>query len=332
MTQSALIKPAESVIAQNRSAQSGGSIMRFPKDIGAHAMILNFKDYEYAGGGVTNTLVGNSIVLPLPKNISDSYSVTLDNGKLGNVGALMADAMVNGVEKTLAGLKNADFGPAISDPKMAASFVINSGLLGTAVGTAAGLTGGSIGSALSKGIATGAAVGLTADKVGTALSAVTGTMVNPHTTVMFTGIGLKTHQFNWTLSPKSKDESRTLKNIVNEIRKASLPSYTSPVTGTGTALDRSLLRYPKMVDIFFVGLDQSYYYYFKTCMISQLTVDYTSQSNALYAGDNGATPVMIDLQIGLVESSIHTREDYEEGGSSSTLNMPSFNIPFVGHQ
>lgn len=321
MTQSALIKPAESVIAQNRSAQSGGSIMRFPKDIGAHAMILNFKDYEYAGGGVTNTLVGNSIVLPLPKNIMDSYKVTIDEGKLGNIGALIGDVATKGLN-VLEGLKNADFSNVVSNPDEAASFFVNSGLLAAT----AGVTG-----LASKNAAVGALIGgATSQATGQALSAVSGTMVNPHATVMFTGIGLKTHQFDWTLSPKSKEESKTLKNIINEIRKATLPSYTSPVTGTGTALDRSLLRYPKMVDIFFVGLDQSYYYYFKTCMISQLNIDYSGQGNALYAGDNGARPVMVNLQIGLMESSIHTREDYEEGGSSSTLNMPSFNIPFVG--
>jgi hypothetical protein len=324
MTQSALIKPAESVIAQNRSAQSGGSIMRFPKDIGAHAMILNFKDYEYAGGGVTNTLVGNSIVLPLPKNITDSYKVTIDEGKLGIIGAAIAEAATRGVD--IDKLANADFSAISSDPAAAASFFVNSGLL-AATGGAIGSVGGKVG-ALIGGVAGRAA----SQPVGTALSAASGTMVNPHATVMFTGIGLKTHQFDWTLSPKSKEESKTLKNIINEIRKATLPSYTSPVTGTGTALDRSLLRYPKMVDIFFVGLDQSYYYYFKTCMISQLNIDYSGQGNALYAGDNGARPVMVNLQIGLMESSIHTREDYEEGGSSSTLNMPSFNIPFVGPQ
>lgn len=309
MSTSALIKPAEAVISMNRSAQAGGNIMRFPKDIGAHAMILNFKEYEYAGGAVTNAIVGNSIVLPLPKNIMDSYKVTIDEGRLGIIGAGIAEAVTKGVN--VGALANTDFSSVSSDPAAAAAFFVNGGLLAAAGGVATKAFGGS-------GVLGGLISGAASQPVGQALSAASGTMINPHTTVMFTGVGLKTHQFDWTLSPKSAEESKTLKTIINEFRKATLPSYTSPVTNTGTSLDRSLLRYPKMVDIFFVGLDQSYYYYFKTCMINQLNIDYSGQSgNALYAGENGAKPVMINLQIGLTESTIHTREDYEESDGSS---------------
>lgn len=285
--------------------------MRFPKDIGAHAMILNFKDYEYSGGSTTNAIVGNSIVLPLPKNILDSYKVTIDEGRLGIIGAGVAEAFTKGVN--VDDLAKADFSSISSDPTAAAAFFVNTGLLAAAGGVATKALGGS-------GILGALVGGAASQPVGQALSAASGTMVNPHTTVMFTGIGLKTFQFDWTLSPKSAEESRTLKTIINEFRKATLPSYSSPVQGTGTSLDRSLLRYPKMVDIFFVGLDQSYYFYFKTCMINQLNIDYSAANgNALYAGENGAKPVMVNLTIGLTESAIHTREDYES--TDNALNF-----------
>lgn len=315
MTQSALIKPAQSVIDQNRSAQGRSSTLRFPKDIGAHAMVLNFKDYEYAGGQIVNTLIGNSIVLPLPKNISDNYIVQIDGVNLGLTGALAADAVgalgsaasigdiTNNVMSKLNSIARSGPTAIASDPLAATNFFVSSGALaavGGAFGGAAGLLAGA----------------LAGNEVGNALSTISGTALNPHTTVMFQGIGLKVHDFNWTLSPKSSSESEVLQKIVNEFRKAALPSYSAPLGQTGTALDRAMLKYPKMVDIFFVGLDQEYFFYYKTCMIKQMTVDYSGNGgNSFFASENGARPVMINLSINVIESSIHTRDDYERTGA-----------------
>ncbi len=311
MAQSALIKPAQSVIDQNRTAQGRVSTLRFPKDIGAHAMVLNFKEYEYAGGQIVNTIVGNSVVLPLPKNIVDNYIVQVDGVNLGLTGALAVDAVnrlgsgagIGDITGDVTGRLNAAATSIASDPLAATNFFVSSGALaavGGAFGGAAGLLAGA----------------LAGNEIGNALSTISGTALNPHTTVMFQGIGLKVHDFNWTLSPKSSSESEVLQKIVTEFRKAALPSYSAPLGQTGTALDRAMLKYPKMVDIFFVGLDQEYFFYYKTCMIRQMQIDYSGHGgNSFFASENGARPVMLNLSINVVESSIHTRTDYEETGA-----------------
>ena len=67
-----------------------------------------------------------------------------------------------------------------------------------------------------------------------------------------------------------------------------------------------------MVDIFFVGLNQEYYFYFKTCMINNITVDYAPQGQSLFKGEGGSRPVMMNFKVDLTEAQIHTKEDYTD--------------------
>ena len=157
------------------------------------------------------------------------------------------------------------------------------------------------------------------DNVLSGIAAATGTAINPHATAVFEGVNLRNHSFTWDLSPKSPDESTTVKNIIGEFRKASLPSYTNPVGAVGdttTSWGRALFQYPSMVDIFFVGLNQEYYFYFKTCMITNIGVDYSPHGNAMFKDLQGSRPVFMNLRLDLMESQIHTKEDYATGSST----------------
>lgn len=316
-----LIKPAQSVIEANRQAQTGVARYRFPENLGAHAMIFNFKTYQYRGGEPVNTIISSSVALPLPTNINESYSVSLGSRELGIIGAAAADVAsgaanlsslgritsnaIQGVEGAASAAQSGNMNPVLSNITDAVRYAARAGLTQ--------LPGGS--------------------EVEMGISAGNGTAINPHASIVFDGVSLRTHSFDWTLSPKSSAESTLVKNIVNEFRKAALPSYASPLgasSSTGTSFDRALLNYPSMVDIFFVGLNQEYYFYFKTCMINNISVDYTPQGQALFAGEGGARPVLINFKIDLTEAQIHTKEDYS-GTSATTSNiMPS--IPNIGPQ
>lgn len=286
---SGLIRPANSITSRNRKASSSnGSVYRFPSDLGAHGMVLNIKDYSYGGGTVENEILLSSIVLPIPKSLEDNFSIKLETPELGISGAGVADLVatdkLGDYLDTLGSNSAAAFSPEVntSDIATAARFFTRAGL-------------GSI-----------------SPDIGAGIDAATGTIVNPHTTLVFDGVGIKTFSFNWSLSPKNSDESGMLRDIIELLKVAALPSYASPFKGltTGTSLDRGLMRYPSMVDIFFVGLDQSYFFYFKTCMIGQIQVDYTPNGVSLYRGEEGARPTFINLGISFTESSIHTRGDY----------------------
>lgn len=312
-----LIKPAQSVIESNRQAQTGVVRYRFPEDLGAHAMIFNFKNYSYRGGQPVRTIMSSSIALPLPTNINESYSVNLGSRELGIMGAAAADvASKNATLNSLA--------------------KVTSNAIKSAENTASSVESGDMGvlSNITDAVRYAARGGLTqlpgGSEVEMGISAGNGTAINPHASIVFDGVSLRTHSFDWILAPKSASESALVKNIVNEFRKAALPSYASPLgdsSSTGTSFDRALLKYPSMVDIFFVGLNQEYYFYFKTCMINNITVDYTPQGQALFAGEGGSRPVLVNFKVDLTEAQIHTKEDYS-GTDVSTSNI----IPAAGNQ
>lgn len=298
-----LIKPAQSIIEANRQSQTGVARYRFPNDLGAHAMIFNFKTYTYRGGQPVTTIIDSSVALPLPTNIVDSYSVQIGPRELGIFGAAAADIASGAVNTNT-------------------MRQVASSILGGATGTANAVESGDFNSVLSNvtnAMRYAARAGLTVlpggAEVESGISAGTGTAINPHAAIVFDGVSLKTHSFDWILAPKSATESEQAKNIITTFKKAALPSYASPLgasSATGTSFDRALLNYPSMVDIFFVGLNQEYYFYFKTCMINNITVDYAPQGQSLFKGEGGSRPVMMNFKVDLTEAQIHTKEDYTD--------------------
>jgi hypothetical protein len=304
-------EPAEAVVSSARESNQRFD-MSFPKDIGEHGMLLKFSKYKFGSlGSITGENIG-SILLPIPSNIRESYSVEVGPTGTGLLGTLGAEAL-NGAASAssiINSLANTESGSLISDPAAAANYFMKSGLASTIAGAAGGIAGG-VGGAV---IGTLAGQGVTGGALGDALSLASGTALNPHTTVMFRGMNLRSHNFEWAFSPRSQSEGEVLRKIIRAVKRNTLPSYQSAGgERSGTALDRVLLRYPSVVDISFVGLDQSYFFEFKTCMITQVEVDYSQNGNAFFAGPAGAKPVMIRFAINLMESKIHTAEDFEDG-------------------
>jgi hypothetical protein len=146
--------------------------------------------------------------------------------------------------------------------------------------------------------------GSTADALGQALGAVP----NPHLQALFQGVQLRNHSFQWTFAPRNRQESKNLKAIIKEIKKNSLPAYST----TGTAA----LQYPPIVDIKIMpwaawGDDLIK---FKKCLVKGVSVNYApSGLPSFFAskpGDTEKYPTMIQLEIQLIETEIQTAKDY----------------------
>ena len=90
-----------------------------------------------------------------------------------------------------------------------------------------------------------------------------------------------------------------------------MPSY-----GNAVGLNKVLLNYPSTVDIFFLGVDDQYFLYYKTCMVQQFATNYTPNGLAFVAGGK---PAMVTMNMTLMEMDIHTSEDY--GGAAPTNNV-----------
>lgn len=302
------------IVARKRELNNNG-VLSFPKNLGAHATLLVFKKYKYQSPGtrsinkVSSTtlsreeLSGGSILLPLPKEIRDSYRVKIDTFDQGMFGDAISQGgnylMSDGTIDTNSILENMGV-PSTS----------------TIVSTASGAVGGLATRFLSSrtGGIGGAALGALipgSSNIATSLEAGAGATVNPKQALHFQGIDMKTHSFSWTMAPTSPDESETIVDITNTLKRNALPSY-----GNIGPFKRALLNYPSTVDIYFFGIQQEYFMYFKTCMIDNLSINYAPQGMAVL---RGGKPAMVNLSISLKEMDIHTAEDY--GGTSTDTGI-----------
>jgi hypothetical protein len=275
---------------------SGSGIKVFPAGLGVHCTLMRFFEYSYGGtsGSEQNSIA--NIVLPLPSQIQDSFKVNILGDELGIIGdaAAQAASSPESVDKIAK-----ELGKATVDAMTDLGSAIKNGNFQGAIGL-----GADVGQFLVR-----AGIGKIAPDIANGISAGRGTAINPFATLVFKGVDLKSHTLEWLLSPESEEESRTLKDIIRTIQRMVLPKVKSALgQSTGiNAIDRGIMKYPAMVDIYFQGIDMNYYFKFKTSMISQFNVDYTPNGLAI---NKGGRPSAIRITMSLQEAYIHTADDY----------------------
>ena len=269
-----LIQPVADAMARGRSRQNYG-VFSFPSNLGPHSMVINFSEYNYdRGAGVANRRVSDSIVLPVPSNIIDSFNVNVNGTELGALGAAAA-ASSGQIMDTLAGSGTAAESIA----------AIQNAVQQTGAGASMLLR--EIAEGLDTGVIKGAEVG-------------SGIANNPHLALTFEGVALKQHSFSWTLAPESPTDSENLKNIIQKFKQSILPTYRG-----GT---RAFFQYPKVADIFFLGSEPGYLYFFKSCLVSNFDVNYAGAGEPAFL--EGGRPAVVNMNLNLTEMDIHTAEDY----------------------
>jgi len=291
--------------ADNSTRTSDGNRMAFPSNLGSHCTLLRFFDYKYGGvgGGTVSSSIAD-IILPLPKQIQDSFKINIAGDELGIIGN--ATAQVSSDAGASLAIAN-----QLGKAAVQAASNIASGAMSAMNGDTA-----KIAEAVGKG--TDAATYLSRSlltkitpDIASGIGAGRGNALNPFATLVFKGVDLKVHSLEWLLSPDSEAESDSLKKIIKKLQMMVLPKTASPlgddaVSGL-SALDRGLLKYPSMVDIYLQGIDNEYYMQFKTAMVSQISVDYTP--NGLAVNKKGR-PSAIRLTMTLQEAFIHTADDH----------------------
>lgn len=288
---------ARSIIEQNRASQSFGRYT-FPSSPGVHNIVLHFRGYSYGGTeGTVGPRAGAdsqaSVVLPIPTNLEDSYNVQINQFELEATGGVAADIL------------SGQGSDVLKDLASATSFSENSTLNGLGLAELVSTV-----KAASAFVGRNALDSLGVGGLSAAVDVTSGTAVNPHVALRFEGVNLKNHEFSWTLSPKNEEEARTLQGMINFIRSKILPSYAGVGDGD-TAISRALLTYPSLVDIYFTGLDQSYFYYFKPAMVTNFSTNFTPNGLAL---NRGGRPSVIQMSMSLSEARIHTSADVNTQG------------------
>jgi hypothetical protein len=285
-------------------------------------MSFRFTDYAFNPGsndkGVSDFRMpergvsagpSSTIVFPLPKQIVDNLSVNVGGKELGTSGAILgslareADGGKQVGQRVINTLTNAKdalekTGGALYGGEGAANTI------------QAALSGANFlsRSALSSILPT----------IGQGIEASLGEAVNPHQTLTFDGVTLKQHTFTWDFAPTDDKESKYIATALHRMKGFSLPRYKS-LTGNqvggddafvGDVMTRGLLKYPKLCYVEFIsgGMDDAFFFRMKPCMVSNISIDYTPQGNALL---RGGRPAFITVSMTLVEQMIHTASDYD---------------------
>ena len=93
----------------------------------------------------------------------------------------------------------------------------------------------------------------------------TGRAQERHTSMIFSGVSVKSHTFSWDLSPQTAAEAATIAKIIYQFREASLPNLTA---------GGELFEYPDLFKIAFAGKSKFTAMKFLPCVVSNIRIDY----------------------------------------------------------
>lgn len=178
--------------ASNRIGVTGvASTMQYPSHIGKYFMTMKFAEYSRPSPEArANLNFKQAIVLPIPREIKESFNINVDEQSQGFVGGIADVAATSfGTGKKL--------GDVAADQAYALAY--------------------------SKAVQT---IGQMDQAAGQVLQQFAGAAPNPHVQAIFSGIPLRVHRFDWTFAPRNAQESAMLRDMVFALKAYSLPSYS----------------------------------------------------------------------------------------------------------
>jgi len=321
-----------------------GIINRFPSKPMPHSILFVFKEYSYEAGyaqnqyatgqdgssgllnAATNGRRGSgigirsekSVELPFPKQLQDSSNITLNGisrDPLVEQATNYLNQVAMGGQGTLGDLPGSiqQLGAKISSVLAGGG---GEGGIGTAIqDVARGIAGTSNKDAALIARYLLQQVSPLIGDVGQSINLAAGQVLNPKETLVFEGVQLRQHQFNWELFPESPDDSARINAIVNMIKRSTLPQ-TIDFKAANFDFNRAFLKFPHVVYTYLIGVDKDSFMKFKPAMVTNFTVDYGA--GGMMALLKGGKPAGVTLSLSMQELAIETAEDY--GAESLAAN------------
>lgn len=228
-----------------------------------------------------------TIVLPMPSNLSETFSVDYQTPAMGPLAGAAIDTAIGAARDK--GISDIMSGAVLSTTKQG---------VGAAAKDAA--FAGAIGLLKSQGAA--------GEVLSNAAQMASGVAPNPHLAVIFSNVGLREHSFSYKFAPNNRKEMENIKQIIRELKLRMLPGMSS-----GSDM---LFTFPDTCDISF-GPTKDKPYKIKTCVMKSLNVNYSPNGSPAFfkTGD----PVMVEISMTFMEMSPFTRQDL---GEPRTYNPP----------
>lgn len=149
------------------------------------------------------------------------------------------------------------------------------------------------------------------------LSRTTGQILNPHLELLFNGVNLRSFTFDFEFTPRSKEETRQVKRIINTFKRA------MAAKSTATGPQGWFIRNPDVVEPKFMRGSKQHPFLFamKTCAIKDVQVNYSAATPNAISQYYDGTPTKTTMQLSLQELTPIYAENYDNDYSDESLEM-----------
>lgn len=254
----------------------------YPAEIPEFHCKLVFRKYSRPKPGDTMNINTEFVIrLPIPASLQDQFGMNVDDPKLDVLGNSV-NALLTAGGSRVDQFAN-DFG-SISDYKF-------SGLAGVAK---------AMGKIYDLGVDVAAlAPGLSDSKLGKWAQRDIGRIRNPHHTMIFDGVQLKSYAFTWKFSPRSQEEAITLEEIIRNIK-----FYMHPqLSPSGFSME-----YPHLAELQFEVGKNELVPNVKTSFLKNLTINGSAGGVPSFYKDGRST--IVEMGLAFQEINVQTRDDF----------------------
>ena len=266
----------------------------FPNDLKMHGNFMSMRAFQ--SGFMNSSAVANLAGLSgLTKAVAGLFNV--EGPSITSIGSITSQRGV--VRLPLPANLSNDLDPTYSESSLTAAFT-------GAVSAAAEARLNKASVATPKAAGQAAAAGaIAASAANLALGAYAKT-INPMNVVLFTGMPFRQYSYTWKLSPRNKDESDKIRDLVRYLQWCSVPAYFAG----GTLLDYT--------HYFQISIhNDRYLQKFQPAVIERINVNYHGQGAFYKRGDSNQSdpaPAEVELQINFKEIVIVTKDNLNSGG------------------
>jgi hypothetical protein len=268
------------------SQASAGIVTNFTGD---NEGIFNFENKLYDTG--SKTIIGDSILLPMPSNIQDSNTVSWGESKMNNLTAAgigMGDALMN-IDFT--NLDGDDLGKKLT--KIGGKLDIGDiqSLVKTQLSAeAVNVLGGNV----------------TLDQI---LARSNGQIVNQNNRLLFNGVTLREFNFSFKLTPRNEKDMDNIKKIIRKLKMHMNASNNTSEDGRGRNM---FIKTPGYFDLQYRKGQRKHPFLpsFKECALKNMAVNYTGEN--VYATYHDGTPISMNMDLTFQELVPIYAEDYTD--------------------
>ena len=265
--------------------------LSFPSNLEKHFLMFKVKKRERQTQKIAaGSQIKNIISLPIPANLSTGYNAKYANAPIGPGGALaqaVAAGDTSSISSVVDSMNGGEDGGGLQGAIKNVGASVAQNELGTIIGAAIG------------GI-TGAAAGNLAGDALTGTLQSAGVARNPHLAVLFEGVDMRTHQFQYKLIARNAAESNTLRDIITQFKLAMAPEFEDA---------NHFFNYPDEFDIEFSK--PLFLFKIGTSVLTDFQVNYTAQDGSLFHSNRA--PLAVSISMTFQELDIITKAEIKEG-------------------